>query len=178
MAIQIQVKRGVVANRPTLQDGEFYFATDTGQLYVGFGGAILQVGSPVMASVSLSDTTGKAQAMKAGQLTTTAVTVNQVVLTYTVTALKTLFLQYFSFAARLTAASATGSVLGTISIRIGGTVVYNAEFVNPTTSSSERESVTLSEPIPIAAGTVVDIVVTPAVATSIKWTGNFGGYEK
>lgn len=178
MAVQIQVKRGVAANRPTLQDGEFYFATDTGQLYVGFGGAILQVGSPVMASVSLSDTTGKAQALKTAQLTTTAVTANQVVLTYTVTALKTFFMQYFSFSARLTAASATASVLGTIGIRIGGTLVYTAEFVNPTNGASERERVTLSEPVPIAAGTIVDIVVTPAVATSIKWTGNFGGYEK
>lgn len=35
MAIQIQVKRGVLANRPSLASGELYYATDTGQLFVG-----------------------------------------------------------------------------------------------------------------------------------------------
>lgn len=35
MAIQVQVKRGVLANRPVLASGEFYFATDTNQLFVG-----------------------------------------------------------------------------------------------------------------------------------------------
>jgi hypothetical protein len=35
VAIQIQVKRGVLANRPALASGEFYWATDTNQLFVG-----------------------------------------------------------------------------------------------------------------------------------------------
>lgn len=35
MAIQIQVKRGTLANRPSLAAGEFYWATDTLQLFVG-----------------------------------------------------------------------------------------------------------------------------------------------
>lgn len=35
MAIQIQVKRGTLANRPALASGEFYYATDTAQLFVG-----------------------------------------------------------------------------------------------------------------------------------------------
>lgn len=35
MSIAVQVKRGVAANRPTLLSGEFYFATDTAQLFVG-----------------------------------------------------------------------------------------------------------------------------------------------
>lgn len=30
-----QVLRGVVANRPALASGEFYFATDTGELWIG-----------------------------------------------------------------------------------------------------------------------------------------------
>ncbi len=33
--LSLQVKRGVAANLPTLLAGEFYFATDTGVLYVG-----------------------------------------------------------------------------------------------------------------------------------------------
>jgi hypothetical protein len=35
MAIQILVKRGVLANRPALSSGEFYWATDTNQLFMG-----------------------------------------------------------------------------------------------------------------------------------------------
>lgn len=43
MAIQIQIKRGVLANRPTLAAGEFYFATDTQQLYLGTSGSPLLI---------------------------------------------------------------------------------------------------------------------------------------
>lgn len=35
MAISLLHKRGVVANRPALLDGEFYYATDTKQVFVG-----------------------------------------------------------------------------------------------------------------------------------------------
>ena len=35
MSIAVQVKRGVLANRPVLSSGEFYYATDTSQLFVG-----------------------------------------------------------------------------------------------------------------------------------------------
>lgn len=35
MALVLQVKRGTLANRPTLAAGELYFATDTGVLYIG-----------------------------------------------------------------------------------------------------------------------------------------------
>lgn len=177
MAITVQVKRGTYANMPALADGEFYVATDTKQLYVGLGGLALAVGGS-MATVSLSDTTGKSAVMKTGQLTTTAVTANQVVLTYTVTALKTLFLQYLNLQGRLTAASATGSVLGTMTVNIGGVAVYTGDFVNPTNSTVVPLDLVLSEPIPVAAGTVVSITVTPTAVTSMRWTGNFGGFEK
>jgi hypothetical protein len=33
--VQFQIVRGVAANIPTLAVGEFYFATDTGQVYIG-----------------------------------------------------------------------------------------------------------------------------------------------
>ncbi len=35
MAEVLQVKRGIFVNMPTLATGEFYFATDTKELYVG-----------------------------------------------------------------------------------------------------------------------------------------------
>ncbi len=39
----LQVLRGTLANMPTLENGEFYLATDQGSLYVGFGGVNYQV---------------------------------------------------------------------------------------------------------------------------------------
>lgn len=42
---------------PTLEDGEFYFATDTAQLFVGFGGLNFKVGTG-MAQVQLQDGSG------------------------------------------------------------------------------------------------------------------------
>lgn len=131
-------------------------------------------------SVSLGTSTGKSAVLKTGQLTTTAVTANQVVLTYTVTAGKTLYLEYIDIQSRLTVVSATASVLGTVIIQIGGVTVYTATFVNPTTSDqgSQAVRIPITEPIPIAAGTVVAFLTTPAATTSMLWTANFGGYEK
>lgn len=207
---QIQILRGPVANVPVLNDGEFFFATDKGQLYVGLGGLNFPVGAPVVAnvsvqgslnptrfiepnvdgsvnatlvsggSVSIGSSTGKTAVLKTGQLTTTAVTVNQVILTYTVTVAKTLYLEYFDISSRLTVPAATASVLGTAILQIAGVTSYTGTFINPTTSDCGSQSVRLmfTEPIPIAAGTVIAILTTPAAVTSMLWTGNFGGYEK
>lgn len=196
--VQIKILRGVLANMPALGDGEFFVTTDTNQLYVGFGGDALPVGGPTVAQiadpvtpsqivrvqtdgsiqVSLGTAAGKVAQLKTGSLTTTAVTAGQTVLTYTVTALKTLFLEYIDIQARLTVPAATASVLGQVTVSIAGVGVYNATFVNPTTSDLQPVRLFFSEPIPIPAGTVVLIAVTPAAATSMLWIGNFGGYEK
>ncbi len=52
MAIQIQVKRGVLANRPVLAAGELYYATDSQQVSVG--STPVFVGSPIVAAVDLT----------------------------------------------------------------------------------------------------------------------------
>ena len=111
---------------------------------------------------------------------TTAVTANQTVLSYTVTAGKALFLEYIDLQARLTAISATASILGTFIIQIGGVTVYTGTFVNPTTSDQGSQAIRLMipEPIPVSAGVVIAFLTTPAAATSMLWTANFGGYEK
>jgi hypothetical protein len=54
MAIQIQVKRGVVANRPVLASGEFYYATDTKQLFIGPDPALV---SPALSNASVASQT-------------------------------------------------------------------------------------------------------------------------
>ena len=206
--VAFQILRGPTASMPLLEDGEFYFATDANQLYVGFGGINFRLGAsmattiqdPVIPAqqahvnaggslavssqatdgISIGSIVGKTVTMKTGQLTTTAPTANQVVLSYTVTAGVTFYLEYLDLQARLTALSGTASILGTIQILIAGVPVYTATFVNPTTSAqgSEAVRISLSEPIPISAATVISVVVTPASATSMLWTVNFGGYQK
>ena len=197
--VQIQVLRGIKANMPNdLGDGEFFFATDQFQLYVGLNGDVLPVGG-IMA-VQVADKTNQAQllsvqsdgslltntavaktaVLKTGQLVTTAVTAGQSILTYTVTASKTLYLEYIDIQARLTVVSATASILGTVLVSIAGVGVYTATFVNPTTSDAGSQSVRLmfSEPIPVAAGTAVLVATTPSAVTSMTWTANFGGFER
>lgn len=124
-------------------------------------------------------TGGQTTVMKTGTLTTTAVTADQVVLTYTVTAAKTFYLCYLTMYGRLTATSATATILGSISLETpSGTKVITLDDVNPTTSEVEFNPITFGEPIPVAAGVVIRVVVTPAATTSMLWRANFGGYEK
>lgn len=52
--VAIQVIRGITANIPSLNNGEFYLATDTGQLYVGLNGVNFRVGNPIMAAVEIN----------------------------------------------------------------------------------------------------------------------------
>ncbi len=195
--VSLQVLRGSVANIPSLGDGEFYFATDQFQLYVGFNGNNLPIGGTMAVQIadktnpaqllsvqsdgSILTNTGvnKASVLKTGSLVTTAVTAGQSVLSYTVTAGKTFYLSYIDLQGRLTAVSATASILGTVTLSIGGVPVYQASFNNPTTSDAGSQSVRLSTNLlPIPAGTVITVTVTPTAVTSMTWLANFGGYEQ
>lgn len=132
-----------------------------------------------MPGVSLGNTTGKTNVLKTGTLVTTATTADQVVLTYTVTAGKTFYLQYFTFIGRLTVIAAGASILGATSLETpSGTKAYTMTWTNPTISLVAPNTVSFCEPIPIAAGTVIRVVCTPAAVTSMTWIANFGGYEK
>jgi hypothetical protein len=111
-------------------------------------------------------------------LVTTATTADQVILTYTVTAGKTFYMQYFTFTARLTTFAATATLFGTLSLESpAGTKLFTTDIFHAG-SFGGPEELGFSEPIPIAAGVVVRIVCTPATTTSYTWKANFGGYEK
>ncbi len=146
------------------------------------------VTQPISGAVSISnfpanqlvsvDRSNRTLVMKTGTLVTTAVTSDQVILTYTVTTGKTFFLTYISSDVRLTVVSATASILGTISLESpAGTKLYSSTETNPTTSQTGMRSVSFSEPMPIPSGTVIRFVTTPAAATSMTWIANFGGFE-
>ena len=139
------------------------------------------VGTDGSITVNVAGAALKSPVLKTGQLVSTATTANQKILTtYTVTAGKNLFLLYIDIQGRLTAPSATASILGTVIVQIGGVTVYTGTIVNPTTSDAGSQSIRLifGEPLPLAAGTTIDIMVTPAAVTSMTWTANHGGYEK
>jgi hypothetical protein len=126
--------------------------------------------------VSLGNSLGKTNVLKTGALASSATTANQVVLTYTVTSGKTFYLEYFDFVARLTTYATTATLFGSISLRIGGTAVYTTDIFHA--GAMQPIQITLSEPIAVASGTVIDVVCTPSASTAFSWKANFGGYEK
>lgn len=133
--------------------------------------------STPVGSVSLGNSLGKVNVLKTGTLATSAVTADQVVLTYTVTAGKTFYLCYLSMNVRLTTFAATATNFGLVSLESpAATKLLTRDMAG--TGVGDAEFLTFSEPIPIAAGVVVRVVTTPAAATAMTWRVNLGGYEK
>lgn len=125
------------------------------------------------------EASGKTFIMKTGTLATTAVTTDQVILTYTVTALKTFYLQYVYVKCRLDASITTGAIQGDCSLETpSGTKVFTMPLMNPTSVVDDWQKFEPPEPIPISAGTVLRVVCTPSSTTARTWYANFGGYEK
>jgi hypothetical protein len=133
----------------------------------------------VLAFAGSAGSQERANVFKTGTLVTTANTADQVIVTDTVTALKTYFVEYLSIEGELTVASATATILGTVSLELpSGIKVVSHRLVNPTSSAPDRVVYTFAEPIPIGAGSVVRVVCTPTAATSMTWTASLGGYER
>lgn len=127
--------------------------------------------------VSVGTATGKTVVMKTGTLISTLVTADQVILTYTVTSGKTLYLQYFDFSARLTAFAATATNFGTLSLESpAATKLATYDVFHA--GNGEQRGILFAEPLPVAAGVVIRVVCTPSAVTSMTWRANFGGYEK
>ena len=121
--------------------------------------------------------TAKTVVMNTGTLITTATTSDQVILTYTVTAAHTFYLEYCTMLAYLTSlpGNANPVFLGKMSLEspAGTKKVTDAQFH----ANYNADNFTYSDPLPIAAGTVIRVVCTPNAATSTTWIANFGGYE-
>jgi len=114
-----------------------------------------------------------------GTLVTTTTTADQVVATYTVTSGVNFYPVSVSIVARLTAVSATASIMGTISLELpSGTKVSIFTWTNPTTSLVQPIVLALNGEVFLAGGSVIRIVCTPAATTSMTWIGNVLGYEK
>lgn len=130
------------------------------------------------AVVSLGNSLGKAIVMKTGTLASSAVTADQVILTYTVTSGKTFYLEYFDIACRLTTFAATATNFGNASLESPASTKLYTQMISGTGVVTTPIGTTFSEPIPISAGTVIRVVCTPSAVTAFTWIANFGGYEK
>ncbi len=156
-------------NGENIQAVEIFVTTGTDGNYTA---------TPLMQNLAgrLGVSTGKTVVMKTGALTSSAGTADQVILTYTVTSLKTFYLQAFQCEARLTSYATTATLFGSFSLETpSGTKVFTQDIANAGVITPQ--GVTFTEPVPIAAGVVVRLVCTPAASTSFAWSGNLAGYE-
>jgi hypothetical protein len=126
---------------------------------------------------SLGNVYGKTNVMRTGSLASSAATADQVIMTYTVSAGKTFYLQYVGFNVRLTTFLGTATLFGTISLESpAGTKLITEEIYQA--GQYPACIYNFDEPIPIPAGTVIRVVCTPSAVTGFTWRANFGGYER
>jgi hypothetical protein len=145
------------------------------------GAAVTASSSPVniasdqIVNVALGNT-GQVNVGVNGNLTTTATTANQVVVTHTVTSGKTFYLSSWDISVQATTVSATATTWGTCALQSpGGTTLWQKQFGGSGSVGYDKEPAT---PLNFPAGQVVEIVCTPAAGTSFSWYGNLVGYEK
>ena len=106
-----------------------------------------------------------------GGLTTTAVTADQVILTYTPA--NTLSLKCLVIAGYLTTYSATEANMGVIKVQVGG--VDKMEFRIQNTDLDAMPGVIvvpLGDGLTFSGSEVVRVIVTPASTTSMRWTAS------
>lgn len=120
----------------------------------------------------------KTRVMKTGTLSTATAAADQSVLTYTVTAAKTFYLQYLDVQASAATLVTLATRLGTASLEIDGVKSYTGDFVATINLQNNIIHLEFGEPVQIAAGKAVRVIVTPSSLAGVKWTANFGGYER
>lgn len=127
-------------------------------------------------AVSLGNS-NKTVTMKTGNISTTATTANQVIVTYTVPAGVTFYLEYFRCTANTEAAAVTATAFGSCQLQIGGTNVYQ-DWLHGDGENGYSIGESVGEPIPVPAGTVIQWTTTPFATTAFFWYANFGGYYR
>ena len=118
------------------------------------------------------------QVAKTGTVTTTAVTADQIVLTYTVTTGKTFYMTNLDISADFTTLSTTGAYIGTASLESpSGTKTITQDFQNLTTEQIDWKQWVFPVPKTATSTTVIRVVCTPNATTSTRWRANFSGFE-
>lgn len=120
--------------------------------------------------------------LKSGTLASSAVTADQVILSYIVSPGKKFCLSYLEANVRLTTFATTATNFGVISLeapsgtkRMTFTVVAGPGVLNSPIYAEFPEALTI---IGNSDGTtLVRVVCTPSAATAFTWDANLGGYE-
>lgn len=107
-------------------------------------------------------------------LNTTTSAANQVITTFTVPAGKVYKLQEWACDVKATNNANTFQYYGDVSLRIAGSNVYTRMLAGAGYASfqTDREA----RPIPIAAGTIIQIVTTPGSNANFTWRANLQGF--
>lgn len=119
--------------------------------------------------------------LKTGSLASSAVTANQVVLSYLVAPGKKFVLSYLEANVMLTTFAATATFFGSISIEAPSGVKLQTFMCAGPGVLNAPIYVELPEPMTVigkADGTtVIRVVCTPSAVTPFTWEANLGGYE-
>ena len=113
-----------------------------------------------------------------GSLASTAVTADQVILTYTVPAGKTLWLQYIEANVKLTTFASAATDFGAVSFRVNGIKMITFVVVAGLGVLGSPLYVGISDSMPFQAGDVLTMVCTPSAITPFTWGSNLVGYLK
>ena len=114
----------------------------------------------------------------AGTLASSAVTANQVILTYTVPANKTLWLQYLEANVKLTTFATTATDFGSLSFRVNGVALNTFTVIAGPGVLNTPLYIEVQDSLPFAAGDVITVVCTPSAVTPFTWEANIAGYLK
>ena len=114
----------------------------------------------------------------AGTLASSAVTANQVILTYTVPAGKTLWFQFLEANVMLTTFATTATAFGVIGLQVNGLLRSNFTVVAGPGVLNTPLYLEVQDSIPFQAGDVLTVVCTPSAVTPFTWEANIAGYLK
>ena len=110
-----------------------------------------------------------------GALASSAVTADQVILTYTVPVGFTLNLSYFEANVKLTTFAATATDFGLLSMRVNGNKVQTFMVAGPGVLNAPIYF-EAPDALPFQAGDVLTFVCTPSAITPFSWEANMSGY--
>lgn len=117
-------------------------------------------------------------ACTSGTLASSAVTADQVIATYTVTAGKTFFLGSLLLNARLTAFATTATNFGVASLVVNGRKIVTFNVIAGPGVLNSPLFMEPGWPLTFAAGDVLSVVCTPAAITGFTWDASLIGFEQ
>ena len=151
------------------------------------GSTIAGVAPIISTTVNIQQVSGSTQIStgSSGVLTTTSANGNQQIVTYLVTAGKTLYLTNLDLSADFTTLSATGAYIGSGSLTGSGwggrsslnSAILTQDFQNLTDEQIDWKTWVFTPPMFFTGSSRLAVVANPSGTTSTRWRANLVGYE-